>query len=153
MKLVISIISVLAVGFLSGYATSGNVNGWFATANRPWFAPPNYLFGPVWTCLYLMMGISLWLVWKQPASTPFRNTALLIFIVQLVFNFFWSFIFFEWQQLGWALVEIIVLWLLILGTILLFARVNKTAAWLLVPYISWVSFATILNYGFWRLNP
>lgn len=153
MKLVISIISVMAVGFLSGYATSGNVNGWFATANRPWFAPPNYLFGPVWTCLYLMMGIALWLVWKQPAATPFRNTALILFVVQLVFNFFWSFIFFEWQQLGWALVEIVVLWVLILCTILLFARVNKTAAWLLVPYISWVSFATVLNHGFWRLNP
>lgn len=152
MKLIISILAVLLIGFISGFATAKNVNGWYETLNRPWFAPPNYLFGPVWTGLYIMMGVALWLIWKQPASVPYRNTALLLFIAQLVLNFFWTFIFFQWKQMGWALAEILVLWALILVTIILFSKVNKTAAWLLVPYISWVSFATILNYGYWRLN-
>jgi translocator protein len=151
-KLIISLIIPLAIGFTAGMATASNVDGWFATAQRPWFAPPNYLFGPVWTVLYILMGIALWLVWKQPAATPVRNSALIFFCIQLVLNFFWTFFFFEWRLLGWAFIEILILWFCILGTILLFAKVNKMAAWLLVPYISWVSFAAMLNFSYWQLN-
>jgi translocator protein len=152
MKLIISILLPLCIGFVSGYATAGNINGWYATLNKPWFSPPNYLFGPVWTGLYIMMGIALWLIWKEPSAKPYRNTALLLFGIQLLFNFFWTFIFFQWKQMGWALAEIIVLWVLLFITIIFFGKINKTAAWLLVPYICWVSFATLLNAGYWRLN-
>jgi tryptophan-rich sensory protein len=99
-----------------------------------------------------MMGVSLYLVWKSDINNHLKRTAIGLFAVQLILNFFWSFIFFDQQQPGWAFVEIIAMWVFILLTIFAFAKVNKTAAWLLVPYISWVSFATILNYTIWKLN-
>ena len=99
-----------------------------------------------------MMGIALFLVWKEDTSVELKKIAIALFAVQLVLNFFWSFIFFNQHQIGWALVEIVVMWFFILLTIFAFAQVNKTAAWLLVPYISWVSFATILNFTIWQLN-
>jgi tryptophan-rich sensory protein len=99
-----------------------------------------------------MMGISLYLVWKSDVGVILKKTAILLFAAQLILNFFWSFIFFNQRQIGWALVEIILMWVFILLTILAFSRVNKPAAWLLVPYVSWVSFATLLNYAIWKLN-
>lgn len=98
------------------------------------------------------MGISLFLVWKSEASTQLKRMAIALFAAQLILNFFWSFIFFNQQQIGWAVAEIILMWIFILATIFLFANINKAAAWLLVPYISWVSFAAVLNYTIWRLN-
>jgi benzodiazapine receptor len=98
------------------------------------------------------MGIALYLVWKADIESRIKNYAILFFALQLVFNFFWSFIFFNQQQPGWAFAEIVVLWVLILLTIFAFAKINKLAAWLLVPYIAWVSFASILNYTIWKLN-
>lgn len=152
MKFLISLIIPLATGFISGFFTRNSVDTWFTTIEKPWFNPPNWLFAPVWTTLYILMGIAMWLVWKAPAPDREKNRALYLYAVQLVFNFFWSIIFFHLHQPGWAFLEIVILWLLILATIFAFSRVSKTAAWLLVPYISWVSFASILNFYIWKLN-
>jgi translocator protein len=152
MKSYILIIIPLIIGSLSGFFTADGVNGWYATANKPWFNPPNWLFGPVWTVLYLLMGIALFLVWRSDAGKTVKQTAIILFAVQLLLNFFWSLIFFKMQQLGWAFAEIIAMWLMILLTIIWFGKINSTAAWLLVPYISWVSFASVLNYALWKLN-
>jgi len=151
MKLFISIMIPLVIGFISGFFTASGVNEWYTTLNRPSFNPPNWLFGPVWTTLYILMGISLYLVWKQPASDT-RNSAIWIFALQLTLNFFWSIIFFYWHQIGIALIEIIVLWGLILLMIYRFYHINPTAAWLNIPYLLWVSFATVLNAAYWKLN-
>lgn len=152
MKLFISILIPLLVGAISGYFTSSGVNGWYAVANKPWFNPPNWIFAPVWTSLYILMGIALFLVWKSDAATSTKQAAIALFAVQLTLNFFWSIIFFKLQQPGWAFAEIIMMWVMILLTIFSFGKISSTAAWLLVPYISWVSFASVLNYSIWRLN-
>ena len=152
LKLIIAIIIPVAVGATSGFFTSSEIPGWYQTINKPTWNPPSWLFGPVWTTLYVMMGIALFLIWKSDASESVKKTAILLFAAQLVLNFFWSFIFFNQHQIGWALVEIIIMWVFILLTIFAFAPISKTAAWLLIPYISWVSFATILNYTIWKLN-
>ena len=152
MKLFISILIPLLVGAISGFFTSSGVNGWYALANKPWFNPPNWIFAPVWTTLYVLMGIALFLVWKADADKSIKQTAIILFTLQLALNFFWSIIFFKLQQPGWAFVEIILMWLMILLTILWFGKINATAAWLLVPYICWVSFASVLNYSIWKLN-
>jgi translocator protein len=153
MKFIISLLIPLAVGFVSGLFTRNSVDTWFTTINKPWFNPPSWVFGPVWTLLYLLMGVAMWLVWKHKGDETQKKRALYLYAVQLVFNFFWSIIFFHFHEPGWAFAEIMALWVLILLTIFAFAKVNKTAAWLLVPYISWVSFAAILNYTIWRMNP
>ena len=151
-KLIISIAIPLAVGTSAGFFTATAVDNWYQTINKPSWNPPNWVFAPVWTMLYVMMGIALFLVWKSDASDILKKTAFTLFAAQLILNFFWSFIFFNQHQPGWALVEIIFMWIFILLTIFTFAQVSKTAGWLLVPYISWVSFATILNYTIWQLN-
>ncbi len=152
LKLIIAIAIPLIVGGTSGFFTATGVESWYQTIARPTWNPPGWLFGPVWTTLYVMMGISLFLVWKEDTSVELKKIGIALFAVQLVLNFFWSFIFFNQHQIGWALVEIAAMWVFILLTIFAFAQVNKAAAWLLVPYISWVSFATILNYTIWQLN-
>jgi tryptophan-rich sensory protein len=150
-KLVISILVTVGVGSLGGIFTISEIPNWYAGLHKPSFNPPNWLFGPVWTLLYLLMGIAFYLVWKQKDS-PERNIGLILFALQFLLNFFWSIIFFKLHQLGWALVEIIAMWLFIFLTIIWFGKISATASWLLVPYISWVSFATILNAAIWRLN-
>ena len=152
MKLFISILIPLLVGAISGFFTTSGVNGWFALANKPWYNPPNWIFAPVWTTLYVLMGIALFLVWKADADKSIKQTAIILFTLQLTLNFFWSIIFFKLQQPGWAFAEIILMWLMILLTILWFGKINAAAAWLLVPYICWVSFASVLNYSIWKLN-
>lgn len=152
MKLVISILIPLLTGSIAGFFTTTGVKGWYATAVKPSFNPPNWIFAPVWTVLYVLMGIAFYLIWKQEANKLTKQTAYILFAVQLLLNFCWSFIFFSLHQTGWALVEIIVMWLAILFTILWFAKISVPAAWLLVPYISWVSFATVLNFYIWKLN-
>ena len=152
MKLIISILIPVLVGAISGYFTSSGVNGWYALANKPWFNPPNWIFAPVWTTLYVLMGIAFFLVWKSEPTNLIKKTAIVLFAFQLLLNFFWSFIFFKLQQPGWAFAEIILMWVMILLTILWFGKISSTASWLLVPYICWVSFASVLNYSIWRLN-
>ena len=151
-KLVISVAIPVSVGAISGFFTVSEVGGWYQTINKPSWNPPGWIFGPVWITLYIMMGIALYMVWKTDADPGLKKTAIVIFAIQLMLNFFWSFIFFNQHQVGWALVEILGMWIFILLTIFAFAKVNNNAAWLLVPYISWVSFASILNYAIWKLN-
>ena len=151
LTLLICLTIPLVIGSISGILTADNITTWYVTLNKPSFNPPNYLFGPVWTLLYLLMGVSLYFVWQAPASVDKRN-ALVIFAIQLALNFVWSFLFFEFKQLGVALVEILLLWACILATILLFSRINKTAAYLQNPYFRWVSFSTLLNFSILQLN-
>jgi len=124
---------------------------WYASLNRPGYAPPNWVFGPVWTVLYLMMAVSGWLVWKSQGTVS-KRAALSVFGSQLVLNAAWSAIFFGMHNPGWALVEICFLWLAISWTIVLFRPHSMPASLLLIPYLAWVSFAAVLNYGFWSLN-
>lgn len=152
MKFFISILIPVLVGVVSGFFTQPGVEGWYAVANKPAFNPPNWIFAPVWTTLYILMGIAFFLVWKAQAAKATKQTAITLYIAQLTVNFFWSLIFFKLQQPGWAFAEIILMWVLILLTILWFAKISSVAAWLLVPYISWVSFAAVLNYSIWILN-
>lgn len=151
-KLIIATALPLAIGATSGFFTITGVDSWYQTIQKPSWNPPNWIFGPVWTTLYILMGISLFLVWKSEAAGQLKKIAIILFAAQLILNFFWSFIFFNQQQIGWALAEMILLWVFILLTIFVFAQVSRPAAWLLVPYISWVSFAAVLNYTIWRLN-
>lgn len=151
-KLIIAVSVPLLVGFASSLFTITGVESWYKTINLPSWNPPDQVFGPVWTTLYILMGIAFYLVWINEARSAFKRKAIIFFIIQLVLNFLWSVIFFGMEQIGWALVEISVLWLLILFTILSFGKISKTAAWLMVPYICWVSFAALLNYNIWKLN-
>lgn len=124
---------------------------WYQDLIRPSYAPPNWVFAPVWTVLYTMIGISGWLVWKSTRQGD-KHSALSAFVVQLILNAAWSGLFFGWHRPDLALMEIVLLWAAIVTTILLFRRFSTVAAILLLPYLAWVSFATILNYGFWSLN-
>jgi len=151
-KLVISIAVPLVIGGIAGMFTSTEIAGWFQTINKPAWQPPNWVFGPVWTALYILMGISFYLIWQSPAPKNTKRIAITLWIIQLVFNFFWSFIFFKKHQIDWALGEILVLWFFILLTMLFFGRIRSLAAWLMVPYISWVTFASLLTYTIYQLN-
>ena len=142
----------LAVGFLSGFATQSSVNDWYITLNKPSFNPPNWLFAPVWTLLYIMMGVAAGLVWAKGFHHVWVKTALYHFGFQLLFNALWSIVFFGFKDPFWALLVILVLLILILFTIKWFKVVNRTAAYLLIPYFLWVCFATVLNYKIWELN-
>lgn len=124
---------------------------WYAGLERPFFAPPDWLFAPVWTLLYLLMGVAAWRVWRR-AGWDGARLALSVFVLQLALNALWSALFFGLQSPGLALIEIGVLWLAIVATIALFARIEWAAAVLLLPYLLWVSFAMVLNAGFWWLN-
>lgn len=152
MKLFISLAITFLVGAVAAWFTTAGVNGWYAVANKPSFNPPNWVFAPVWTALYMMMGIALWLVWKKDGVKSGRRTALILFAIQLLLNFAWSFIFFYAHQPGWAFAEILLMWVSIMLTIIWFGKVSPAAAWLLVPYIWWVSFASLLNFYIWKLN-
>lgn len=140
-----------AVAGIGGRWTAGEITGWYATLKRPRIAPPNWIFGPVWTLLYALMAVAAWRVWLAEMS-PIRSWALALFVVQLTLNLAWSWIFFRRHALGGALVEVVVLWVAIGGTTFAFSRVAPIAAWLMAPYLAWVTFATVLNAAFWRLN-
>jgi len=150
-KLILSLILTMGTGAVAGIFTGQSVSGWYATLNQPSFNPPNWVFGPVWSTLYFLMGISLWLVWKQKPSGE-RNRAILLFSAQLVLNFLWSFLFFYFHLIGAALMDIILLWVSILTMIILFYRIRPIAAYLNIPYLLWVSFATALNTAYFFLN-
>ena len=151
-KLIIALAIPLIVGAIAGFFTSTSVNGWFTTIHKPSFNPPDWIFAPVWTTLYILMGIAFYLVWKSNTEHKVKKVAIIFYSIQLVLNFLWSFIFFGYHQPGWALADIILLLAMILLTTLWFERISVAAAWLMVPYICWVSFATVLNYYIWKLN-
>jgi benzodiazapine receptor len=141
----------LAVGGISGFATVTGIDSWYSAVNKPFFNPPNWIFAPVWTSLYAIMGIGLFLIWQSPVSKK-RSNALIIFAIQLALNFVWSFLFFYFENPGLALIEILILWLSILVMILYFRKVRLLAGNLQIPYLIWVSFATCLNTAIWWLN-
>ncbi len=151
-KLVISVAVPLAVGGLSGFATARGVSTWYPTLAKPPFNPPAWVFGPVWTLLYIMMGVAVFFVWRKGLDADGVRIALTVFAIQLVLNGLWSILFFGLHAPGWALVEIILLWAAIGTTTWLFWRVAPVAGALMLPYWAWVSFATVLNASLWSLN-
>lgn len=152
LKLIIAIVVSELAGIVGSVFTTPSIDGWYSTLVRPALNPPAWVFGPVWTTLFALMGIAAFLVWKKGLDRKDVRIALGIFIGQLVLNTLWSIIFFGLHSPGGALIEIIFLWLAILATIIAFAKISKPAAWLLVPYILWVSFAGYLNFSIWSLN-
>lgn len=152
-KLIISVILPVMVGWVSSYFTASSVKTWFVTLKKPVFNPPAWLFAPVWTTLYILMGVAFYLIWKNNiAKYDLKKKAIVFYFVQLLFNFFWSVIFFYARQPGWAFAEILILLLMICVTTFYFYKISKTAGWLMVPYILWVCFAAVLNYSIWQLN-
>lgn len=140
-----------AVGGLATVFPARAIPNWYAGLVKPPLNPPNQVFGPVWTVLYALMALSAWIVWKTRPSAC-RRRGLRLFLVQLGLNCLWTWIFFSTHQILTALADIVVLWVAILLTILTFRKMSHTAAWLLVPYLAWVTFAAYLNFEFWRLN-
>ena len=150
-KLLISIILPLSIGAIAGLFTARAIPEWYATLNQPSFNPPNWIFGPVWTTLYLIMGISFFLIWKLESGKE-RNQAIVIFLVQLLLNFGWSFCFFYFKMIGLALIEILLLWSTIVLMLTRFYKLKPLAAYLNIPYLLWVTFATMLNAAYFYLN-
>lgn len=150
-KLAISIIIPLAVGFLASFFTMNSIPSWYNSLIKPSLSPPNWAFAPAWTLLYILMGISLYIVWRKGFNNK-TKAAIYIFSAQLLLNFFWTFIFFGLKNMLVAFVEIIVLWIMILVTILKFHKISRQAAYLLIPYIIWVSFAAYLNLAIFLAN-
>lgn len=153
LALALAILAVEIIGASGSIFTAQGLDRWYDTLQRPALAPPNWVFGPVWTILFALIGVALWLVWRQATSSPREvRTGIAVFVVHFVFNVGWSAVFFGMREIGWALVVIGLLWLLIVATMWAFNRVDRRAALLLVPYLLWVSFAAYLNYQFWVLN-
>jgi translocator protein len=153
LRILAFVAACLAIGYLAGIVTREGVETWYNVIRKPSFTPPNGLFAPVWTTLYVMMGIAAGLVWNCYEYRPAEvRKALIFFAVQLALNALWSYLFFGLFNPLLALVEIVLLWLMILETYLAFRPVNKIAAWLLLPYLAWVAFAALLNASIWWLN-
>ncbi|WP_291116601.1 TspO/MBR family protein [Flavobacterium sp. UBA6135] len=152
-KIIIAVVVCLSVGYASGMATQSSIQTWYPTLTKPFFNPPNWIFAPVWTVLYIMMGISAGLIWSKKSQSPdLVKNALLLFSIQLILNAIWSFLFFGLNNTLLALIEILLLGLLILETIKKFKPIDALAAKLMIPYLLWVVFATILNGSIWWLN-
>lgn len=152
-KIAIAVAICLVVGYGSSLVTQSSITTWYPTINKPSFNPPNEVFAPVWTILYVMMGVSAGLVWSKMEAVPvLTKKALWVFVIQLILNALWSFLFFGLQNPFLALVEIMLLWLMIFETIKLFKPIDALASKLMIPYLLWVSFAMILNGSIWWLN-
>ena len=151
-KLIISITLCQLAGLIGTYFTIDAIPTWYAGLSKPSFNPPNWLFGPVWIVLYIMMGISLFIIWKEDLKNKQVKSAFIIFMIQLVFNTAWSIVFFGAHSVTGGLIVIIILWILILMTILSFMKISRIAGILLIPYLLWVSFASFLNYSIFKLN-
>lgn len=139
----------LLVGGISGIATVSGIKNWYIHLNKPFFNPPNYLFGPVWSLLYLLMGVSFFMILQ---SNGYKKKAVIVFSIQLFLNFWWSFLFFKFQLLGISFIEIILMWFSIFWMIIEFKKINKKASYLQIPYLAWVTFASLLNASIWYLN-
>ena len=151
-KLAISVIGCELVGLFGTFFTTAAVPTWYATVNKPFFAPPNWIFGPVWTLLYLLMGVSFYLVWRKGWKKQQVKTACIFFLSQLILNFLWSPLFFGLRSPLLGLIDFTFLWIMILLTMRQFYPLSKPAFYLLVPYLLWVSFATVLNGAILILN-
>jgi benzodiazapine receptor len=149
------LIGWLALSFIAsaiGAVASLQAGSFYIQLVRPDWAPPPSIFGPVWTALYALMGIASWLVWRADGFRP-AKVALTLFLIQLALNASWSWLFFGWYQGALAFLDILLLWLLIVATLVAFWRIRPVAGVLLIPYLLWVSFASVLNYFIWQLNP
>jgi len=153
LQLIISVVVCQLAGVIGGLFTGPAIPTWYASLRKPSFTPPGWVFGPAWVTLYVMMGVAAFLVWRRGLDDPQVRIALVIFVVQLLLNASWSVVFFGQRSPMGGLLVIGLLWVAILLTIIAFARVSSVAALLLVPYILWVSFASVLNGAIVRLNP
>ena len=151
-KIFVALAVCLFIGFMASLATQVGIADWYPTLNKPWFNPPNWIFGPVWGVLYVLMGIAAGIVWSKGFYHKWVKTALYHFLFQLLLNGAWSILFFGLKEPLWALLDIIVLFVILIFTIKWFKIVSNTAAYLLIPYAVWVLFAAILNFEIWRLN-
>lgn len=145
------VVLVLAVAGIGSAVTAPAIPGWYSGLVKPAFTPPNWVFAPVWTALYVMMAVAAWLVWRGRRGP--RAPALVLFAIQLALNLAWSVLFFGLRHTAWAFADIVALLVAIGATIAAFAQVDRLAAWLLVPYLAWVGYAAALNLAIWRLNP
>ncbi len=152
-KILLFVVTCIAVGYLSGMATQSSVTTWFPTLIKPSFNPPSWVFAPVWSMLYIMMGIAAGLVWNRiDYEREVVRKALLFFVIQLILNALWSILFFGMKNPFLAFIEIILLWLMIYETYVKFGKIDKIAGYLFIPYLLWVSFAAVLNGSIWWLN-
>ncbi|KQO34490.1 sensory protein TspO [Flavobacterium sp. Leaf82] len=152
-KIIIALVICLMVGYSASVVTRPSVESWYPTLVKPAFNPPNWIFMPVWTLLYILMAVAAGLVWdKIKEQNQEVKVALGFFLIQLTLNAIWSYIFFGLKNPMLALIEIALLWLMIYETYLKFTKINKTAGYLLIPYMAWVAFAGILNASIWWLN-
>ena len=151
-KLIVSLAVCGLAAFAGSLFTTSKIPTWYAGLNKPFFTPPNWLFAPAWTTLYVLMGISLYLVWQKGTEVPGVKKGMTIFLVQLVFNSAWSIVFFGLESPLGGVAVIVVLWVAILLTMIQFFKLSKAAGWLLVPYLAWVSFASALNVAVFILN-
>ncbi len=152
LKLIISIVLPLLVGFVGSYFTTPSIETWYSTLNKPSLNPPNFIFAPVWTALYILMGISLFLIWESKEKKENKRIPLIFFSMQLLLNSSWSIIFFGLQNPQLALINIFLLWIFILLNIIFFFKISKIAGIIITPYLLWVSFASYLNYAIYILN-
>lgn len=153
---VASIAIALAVGAIGGFATASSVATWYAGLNKPAFNPPNAVFGPVWTVLYILMALAAWRVWRadpaNPAKGGRRRRALALYAIQLALNLAWSLIFFGLRQPALALAEVVLLLAAVIASAAAFWRIDRPAGVMMIPYAAWVAFASVLNLEIWRLN-
>lgn len=150
--LILFVCLCIGTGFLGSMATSDSVTTWYPTIAKPAWTPPDSVFAPVWTTLFVVMGIAAWLVWRQVGFNGAGRTAFVAFGLQLGLNLAWSILFFGLERPAAAFIEILLLWVAILATLLIFRRESPLAALLLAPYLGWVTFAALLNFAIWRLN-
>jgi len=151
-KILISVTVCMVIGFLSGTSTVTSIDSWYSTLNKPFFNPPNWIFAPVWTILYIMMGVAFALVWHKGAGLVTQKSALIFFVVQFILNALWSIVFFGMQNPILGLVVIVSLLVLLVITFRKFKAIDQLAGSLLIPYIAWVAFATLLNLSIVMLN-
>lgn len=152
-KILVVVVTCLVIGYFSGMVTRSSITTWYPTLVKPSFNPPNWVFAPVWSMLYIMMGVAAGLVWNRiDFEKEAVKKALIFFAIQLALNALWSYLFFGLKNPMLAGIEIILLWLMIFETYSKFVKINKIAGYLLIPYLAWVSFATVLNESIWWLN-
>lgn len=152
-RILVVVVTCLAVGYFSGMVTKSSIETWYPTLIKPSFNPPNWIFAPVWSILYVMMGVAAGFVWSRiEFEKEVVKDALVLFAIQLALNFLWSYLFFCLKNPLLAGIEIVLLWLMIYETYTKFVKINKIAGYLFIPYLLWVSFATVLNGSIWWLN-
>jgi benzodiazapine receptor len=152
MILAICVFSILLIGFLSSFANINSIPTWYASLEKPSFNPPNWIFGPVWTILYIMMGVSLFLFITNKGKEQDKKFGYWMFGIQLFLNFIWSIVFFGMHRIAFGFLVIILLWFFIVLTMIMFYKISKASAYLMIPYLIWVTFAAVLNFSIGMLN-